>query len=145
MSTIGGHIPANRWSMASTRIGKYAFSMDLHYLFLPFENLNRTAQDYCSQKVSGSQVYQTWGRLDLILENLCAHVCGKVWFKRLKGNKLVFHIGIYLQLFLDTVYFNLWNYWALFLWLAAKDETEPLTGSIFCTSPLILHHCHHMQ
>lgn len=34
MSTMGGHIPANRWQMALTRMGKHTFSMDLHCLFL---------------------------------------------------------------------------------------------------------------
>ncbi len=34
MSTVGGYIPANRWQMALTRMGKHTFSVGLLCLFL---------------------------------------------------------------------------------------------------------------
>lgn len=60
VSTIGGHIPANRWQMASTRMGKHASSMDSNCLFLHGRTQTWTTRDYCSV----SQVWLTWGRLE---------------------------------------------------------------------------------
>lgn len=75
-----GHIPANRWQMAVSRMGKHPFSMDLDCLFLHSKTWTWAAQDYCSHMVSVSQIWQTCGWFQLILVNV--HLCAHKYIKR---------------------------------------------------------------
>lgn len=72
---MGGHIPANRWQRALARMEKNKNSPWACFAYFYIAKLDLTTQDYCSQKVSVTRVWQTWGRLEIIHVNLllCAH------------------------------------------------------------------------